>query len=127
MGDKELSSLQFCELFVNGKPLGRATQMKMNYQESVSDSPQCNKPIEMRATVKMDPETSDQLRKMMEEAIPSELYNLLQKVNELAEQYRQEKWKGRRHRRELQRQYDKLYKQFDHYCKIYGVTYSVAH
>mgnify|MGYP002072848263 FL=1 len=75
----------------------------------------------------MDPETSDHLRKMMEEAIPSELYNLLQKVNKLADQYHQEKWKGRRHRRELQRQYDKLYKRFDHYCKIYGVTYSVAH
>lgn len=70
---------------------------------------------------------ADNLRKMMEDAIPSELYNLLQKVNKIAEQYRQEKWKGRRHRRELQRQYDKLYKRFDHYCKIYGVTYSVAH
>lgn len=127
MGDKEPESLQFCELFLNGKPLGRATQMSLNYQESHFEPSQFNKPIEMRATVKMDPETPDHLRKMMEEAIPSELYNLLQRVNKIAKQYRQEKWKGRRHRRELQRQYDKLYKRFDHYCKIYGVTYSVAH
>lgn len=127
MNDNKPTSLQFCELFVNGKPLGRATQMKINCQESNPNPPQFNKPIELRATVKMDPETSDHLRKMMEEAIPSELYNLLQKVNKIAEQYRQEKWKGRRHRRELQRQYEKLYKRFDHYCKIYGVTYSVAH
>lgn len=127
MGDKEPTSFQFCELFLNGKPVGRATQMSLNYKETDAEAPQFNKPIEMRATVKMDPDTSDQLRKMMEEAIPSELYNLLQKVNKIAEQYRQERWKGRRHRRELQRQYDKLYKRFDHYCKIYGVTYSVAH
>lgn len=127
MGDKEPESLQFCELFVNGRPLGRATQMKVNCQGTNLNLSQFYKPIELKATVKMDPETSDHLRKMMEEAIPSELYNLLQKVNKLADQYHQEKWKGRRHRRELQRQYDKLYKRFDHYCKIYGVTYSVAH
>lgn len=127
MTGNEPPSFQFCELFVNGKPLGRATQMKMSSEESYSESPRFNKPIEMRTTVKMDSETSDQLRKIMEEAIPSELFNLLQKVNKLAEQYCQERWKGRRHRRELQRQYNKLYQRFDHYCKIYGVTYSVAH
>ncbi len=127
MTDNKPTSFQFCELFLNGKPLGRATQMKMSCEELNSEAPHFNKPIEMRATMKMDSETSDNLRKMMEEAIPSDLFVLLQKVNKLAEQYRQERWKGRRHRRELQRQYNKLYKRFDRYCKIYGVTYSVAH
>lgn len=91
MGDKEPESLQFCELFVNGRPLGRATQMKVNCQGANLNLSQFYKPIELKATVKMDPETSDHLRKMMEEAIPSELYNLLQKVNKLADQYHQEK------------------------------------
>lgn len=127
MPPKDLSTWQFCELFVDGQPIGRASQAKISSEGLDVGISQYYKPIEFRATVNMDLQSSDCLQHILESAIPSMLYRMLQKINNLAEQYRKEKWQGRRHRRELLRQYNKLYKQFDHYCKIYGVTYSVAH
>lgn len=127
MPPKDLPNFQFCEIYVNGMPLGKATQDKISFESPDSNRLHYNKPIEIKTTMEIDPNTSDELQKIMESSIPSELFNMLQKINSLSDQYHREKWQGRRHRREIQRQYDKLLKRFDYYCKIYGVTYSVAH